>query len=68
MKGDNASGNAYDIVVIRKDGKGTALKGPFIPDFCKRSPNVESDYTNKLVCFLTPFFRIYGIRIFLKFN
>ena len=49
MKGDNASGNAYDVVVIRKDGKGTTLKGPFVPEFCKRSASVESDYMAKLV-------------------
>jgi hypothetical protein len=48
MMGDNASGNAFNLVTITKEG--TRFKGPIVPDFCQRPRPIELDYLPKLVC------------------
>jgi len=45
MMGDNASGNAYDIVVVKKDGH--RFMGPFYPDFARRPELPIRDYVPK---------------------
>ncbi len=39
MHGDNASGNALNLVIMTKEG--TVFKGPIVPDFCLKP---ESKY------------------------
>lgn len=45
MKGDNMSGNSFNLVII--NDKGATLNGPIVPDFCKRPCPIDLDYRFK---------------------
>jgi len=46
MHGDNASGNALNLVIMTKEG--TVFKGPIVPDFCAKPESNDLDYKFKL--------------------
>ena len=45
MHGDNFSGNAYNLIVISKDGP--AFEGPIVPSFCTNPEPIDNTYKYK---------------------